>query len=129
MSNNVYEGVSHTKCVAARISKNSYPSAGRGPLLFSTRFAAHPLFVMLSSRLLPSKFYSWYIYPEHERDFGKSISSAEYVEDVNTDSVVIIDGLTKVERFPIACDPSLNRTHRTGGSLAGACVGLLGRGT
>jgi aspartate/methionine/tyrosine aminotransferase len=46
------------------------------------------------------EFYSWYIYPEHERDFGKSISSAEYVEDVNTDSVVIIDGLTKNWRLP-----------------------------
>ncbi|KAG9318641.1 pyridoxal phosphate-dependent transferase [Chiua virens] len=45
------------------------------------------------------EFYSWYIYPEHERDLGKSISSAEYVDDVNTDPVVIIDGLTKVEHF------------------------------
>jgi hypothetical protein len=27
---------------------------------------------------------------------GKSLSSAEYVEDVNGDSVVIVDGLTKV---------------------------------
>jgi len=46
-----------------------------------------------------SQFYSWYIYPEHERDFGKSISSAEYVDDVDKDPVVIIDGLTKVESF------------------------------
>lgn len=55
----------------------------------------------------PSQFYSWYIYPEHDRDFGKSISSAEYVDDVDTDSVVIIDGLTKVEAFHITRDPSL----------------------
>ena len=41
------------------------------------------------------QFYSWYIYHEQERDLGKSVSSAEYIEDVNTDSVVIIDGLTK----------------------------------
>ena len=27
---------------------------------------------------------------------GKSISAAEYVDDVNKDSVVIVDGLTKV---------------------------------
>jgi aspartate/methionine/tyrosine aminotransferase len=50
--------------------------------------------------LILDEFYSWYIYPEHDRDFGKSISSAEFVEDVNTDSVVIIDGLTKNWRLP-----------------------------
>ncbi|KAH0830726.1 pyridoxal phosphate-dependent transferase [Lanmaoa asiatica] len=60
-------------------------------------------FVALSKEgttLILDEFYSWYIYPEHERDFGKSISSAEYVDDVNTDSVVIIDGLTKNWRLP-----------------------------
>jgi hypothetical protein len=42
------------------------------------------------------KFYSWYIYHDDETNIGKSISSAEYVEDVNIDSVIIVDGLTKV---------------------------------
>ncbi|KAJ6502121.1 pyridoxal phosphate-dependent transferase [Mycena sanguinolenta] len=46
------------------------------------------------------EFYSWYIYPENENDYGNSISSAKYVEDVNQDSVVIIDGLTKNWRLP-----------------------------
>jgi aspartate/methionine/tyrosine aminotransferase len=46
------------------------------------------------------EFYSWYIYPEHDRDYGQSVSSARYVEDVNNDSVVIIDGLTKNWRLP-----------------------------
>ncbi|KAF8623564.1 hypothetical protein AX15_006333 [Amanita polypyramis BW_CC] len=46
------------------------------------------------------KFYSWYIYPEHESDYGKSISSAKYIEDVNNDSIIIIDGLTKNWRLP-----------------------------
>ncbi|KAJ7940225.1 pyridoxal phosphate-dependent transferase [Mycena leptocephala] len=46
------------------------------------------------------EFYSWYIYPENEHDYGHSISSAEYVQDVNQDSVVIIDGLTKNWRLP-----------------------------
>jgi aspartate/methionine/tyrosine aminotransferase len=46
------------------------------------------------------EFYSWYIYPEHEKDFGRSISSAEYIEDVNTDACVIVDGLTKNWRLP-----------------------------
>ncbi|KZV96169.1 PLP-dependent transferase [Exidia glandulosa HHB12029] len=46
------------------------------------------------------EFYSWYMYPENEEDFGKSLSAAEYVEDVNDDSVVLIDGLTKNWRLP-----------------------------
>ena len=46
-----------------------------------------------------AQFYSWYIYPENEEDFGKSVSSAEYIEDVDNDSVVIIDGLTKVSTY------------------------------
>jgi hypothetical protein len=46
--------------------------------------------------IMQTKFYSWYIYHDNEVDEGKSISSAEYVEDVNSDSVVIVDGLTKV---------------------------------
>ncbi|KAJ7709434.1 aminotransferase [Mycena rosella] len=46
------------------------------------------------------EFYSWYIYPENEKDYGQSISSAEYIKDVNEDSVIIIDGLTKNWRLP-----------------------------
>lgn len=46
------------------------------------------------------EFYSWYIYPENESDYGKSVSSAKYIEDVNEDSCVIIDGLTKNWRLP-----------------------------
>ncbi|GLB34796.1 putative aminotransferase class I and II [Lyophyllum shimeji] len=46
------------------------------------------------------EFYSWYIYPENESGYGKSISSAKYIEDVNQDAVVIIDGLTKNWRLP-----------------------------
>ncbi|EIM89782.1 PLP-dependent transferase [Stereum hirsutum FP-91666 SS1] len=50
--------------------------------------------------LILDEFYSWYIYPEREEDLGKSVSSAAYIEDVNQDSVVIIDGLTKNWRLP-----------------------------
>ncbi|KAK2466823.1 hypothetical protein APHAL10511_001081 [Amanita phalloides] len=50
--------------------------------------------------IILDEFYSWYIYPEHDSDFGKSISSAKYIDDVNNDSVVIIDGLTKNWRLP-----------------------------
>ncbi|KAG1891450.1 pyridoxal phosphate-dependent transferase [Suillus subluteus] len=53
-----------------------------------------------NTTIVLDEFYSWYIYPDSEKDIGKSISSAEYVEDVNSDSVVIIDGLTKNWRLP-----------------------------
>ncbi|KZP01138.1 aminotransferase [Calocera viscosa TUFC12733] len=46
------------------------------------------------------EFYSWYIYPENESEYGQSVSAAEYVDDVNEDSVVLIDGLTKNWRLP-----------------------------
>ncbi|KAI5119956.1 hypothetical protein M0805_002145 [Coniferiporia weirii] len=50
--------------------------------------------------LILDEFYSWYIYPEEGEDFGKSISSASYIDDVNEDSVIIVDGLTKNWRLP-----------------------------
>ncbi|TFK54641.1 PLP-dependent transferase [Heliocybe sulcata] len=53
-----------------------------------------------STTLVLDEFYSWYIYPEDEKELGKSISSAAYIEDVNKDSVIIIDGLTKNWRLP-----------------------------
>ncbi|KAJ8456981.1 hypothetical protein ONZ45_g18500 [Pleurotus djamor] len=40
------------------------------------------------------------MYPDSEKDLGKSVSSAEFIDDVNNDSVVIIDGLTKNWRLP-----------------------------
>ncbi|KAJ7074080.1 aminotransferase [Mycena amicta] len=46
------------------------------------------------------EFYSWYIYPDSEKDYGHSISAAEYIDDVDKDSVVLIDGLTKNWRLP-----------------------------
>ncbi|KAI9436515.1 aminotransferase [Russula earlei] len=53
-----------------------------------------------TTTVILDEFYSWYIYPDDEKDLGKPISSAEYVEDVNGDSVVIVDGLTKNWRLP-----------------------------
>lgn len=46
------------------------------------------------------EFYSWYIYPDRTEDWGKSISAAKYIDDVDKDSVIIIDGLTKNWRLP-----------------------------
>jgi len=53
-----------------------------------------------STTVILDEFYSWYIYHDNVADEGKSISSSEYVEDVNSDSVVIVDGLTKNWRLP-----------------------------
>jgi aspartate/methionine/tyrosine aminotransferase len=44
------------------------------------------------------EFYSSYIYNEAEP--GKAVSAAEFVDDVNQDPVVIVDGLTKNWRLP-----------------------------
>lgn len=46
------------------------------------------------------EFYSWYLYPDDPKDLGKSLSGATYVEDVNEDPVIIINGLTKGFRLP-----------------------------
>jgi len=53
-----------------------------------------------TTTVILDEFYSWYIYHDDETNIGKSISSAEYVEDVNSDSVIIVDGLTKNWRLP-----------------------------
>ncbi|KAF8077784.1 pyridoxal phosphate-dependent transferase [Lyophyllum atratum] len=68
-------------------------------------FEGHDLKELVSlaregTTVILDEFYSWYIYPDSESGFGKSISAARYVEDVNEDSAVIIDGLTKNWRLP-----------------------------
>ncbi|KAF8342176.1 aminotransferase [Cantharellus anzutake] len=50
--------------------------------------------------LVLDEFYSWYIYPKEGEDYGQSVSGAAFVEDVNEDPVVLIDGLTKNFRLP-----------------------------
>lgn len=46
------------------------------------------------------EFYSHYIYSDLEENLGKMISAAAFVEDVNTDPIIIVDGLTKNWRYP-----------------------------
>ncbi len=48
-----------------------------------------------SCTLLMDEFYSHYIY-----DGSGPVSAAEFIDDVNTDPVLIIDGLTKCYRYP-----------------------------
>ena len=52
------------------------------------------------------------------------MSSAEYVEDVNSDSVVIVDGLTKVLPYSFEMKFATNYSDRTGDFLGGVFVGL-----
>lgn len=50
--------------------------------------------------LILDEFYSHYIYTGPLEGFPKMVSAAEYVEDVNEDPIIIVDGLTKNWRYP-----------------------------
>lgn len=51
--------------------------------------------------LILDEFYSHYIYDINpENNFPKTVSAAEFVEDVNHDPIIIVDGLTKNWRYP-----------------------------
>jgi N-succinyldiaminopimelate aminotransferase len=54
----------------------------------------------LDCTLLIDEFYSHYIWDAGEGEPGPSVSAARYVEDVDRDPVVIVDGLTKNWRYP-----------------------------
>lgn len=49
--------------------------------------------------LIIDEFYSHFIY-ENNKPAIAPISSAEYIEDVNSDPILIVDGLTKSFRYP-----------------------------
>ncbi|KAJ9111513.1 hypothetical protein QFC20_002485 [Naganishia adeliensis] len=50
--------------------------------------------------LIMDEFYSWYQYPDDPKDLGTTLSAARYVQDVEEDPVIIINGLTKGWRLP-----------------------------
>jgi aspartate/methionine/tyrosine aminotransferase len=54
----------------------------------------------LDCTLLIDEFYSHYIWSLGEGEPGPMVSAARYVEDVDHDPVVIVDGLTKNWRYP-----------------------------
>jgi aspartate/methionine/tyrosine aminotransferase len=60
----------------------------------------------LSCTLVVDEFYSHYLYEEGGDEAGDeagrtpSVSAAAYVEDINRDPVVVVDGLTKNWRYP-----------------------------
>lgn len=50
--------------------------------------------------LILDEFYSHYIYTGQPDESPKLVSAAAYVEDVNADPVIVVDGLTKGWRYP-----------------------------
>ncbi|HTV41474.1 MAG TPA: pyridoxal phosphate-dependent aminotransferase [Candidatus Sulfotelmatobacter sp.] len=46
------------------------------------------------------EFYSHYVYTDGKATKPKMISAAEYVEDVEQDPIIVVDGLTKNWRYP-----------------------------
>jgi aspartate/methionine/tyrosine aminotransferase len=54
----------------------------------------------LHCSLIFDEFYSHYLYGDAAAQEGPSLSAARYVEDVNEDPVVVVDGLTKNWRYP-----------------------------
>jgi aspartate/methionine/tyrosine aminotransferase len=47
--------------------------------------------------LILDEFYSHYLY---DGDLGRTVSAAAYVEDVDSDPIIVVDGLTKNWRYP-----------------------------
>jgi N-succinyldiaminopimelate aminotransferase len=75
--------------------------------------------------LVADEFYSHYVYDLNRT----SVSAAEHVEDVDTDPVVIIDGLTKNWRYPgwrvawtVAPREVINLVASAGSFLDGGCA-------
>ena len=50
--------------------------------------------------LILDEFYSHYIYTGNTEGMPKMVSAAAHVEDIETDPVIIVDGLTKNWRYP-----------------------------
>lgn len=50
--------------------------------------------------IIMDEFYSHYIYSHPEEQNGRTVSCSEYIEDVNEDPVILLDGLTKNWRLP-----------------------------
>jgi aspartate/methionine/tyrosine aminotransferase len=54
----------------------------------------------LGCALILDEFYSHYLYDAAAASEGASTSAARFVEDVNADPVILVDGLTKNWRYP-----------------------------
>ncbi|ODV80255.1 PLP-dependent transferase [Suhomyces tanzawaensis NRRL Y-17324] len=83
-----------------------------------------------SCLLIMDEFYSHYYYDDGCT--GSSISSAEFVEDVNKDPVLILNGLTKAFRLPgwrvcwiLGPEEYINALSSAGSFLDGGCNGAF----
>ena len=96
----------------------------------------------LDCALILDEFYSHYSWGEEAAGKPKLLSAARYIEDVDRDPVVILDGLTKNWRYPgwrvawiVAPKPVIEAVSSAGSFLDGggsrplqrAAVGLLAR--
>ena len=79
----------------------------------------------LDCLMIFDEFYSHFIYDKP----GKILSSAEYIDDVNKDSVIIINGLTKNWRCPgwrigwiVGPEPIIEKVSSVGSFLDGGAV-------
>lgn len=82
----------------------------------------------LECALIVDEFYSHYLYGAPLKS-GQSVSAVEFVEDVNSDPVVIFDGLTKNWRYPgfrvswtVAPKPIIEAIASAGSFLDGGCA-------
>jgi len=76
--------------------------------------------------LIMDEFYSHYIYTHPEDENGRTVSTAEYIDDVDHDPVIILDGLTKNWRCPgwrvcwiLGPKPLINTLKSAGSFLEG----------
>lgn len=53
-----------------------------------------------NTTLIMDEAYSHYIYSDKEKEDPEIVSASEYVDDVNSDPVIVVDGLTKNWRLP-----------------------------
>lgn len=75
----------------------SNPCNPTGKMLYGARLAEWVgVARSLSCTLILDEFYSHYVYVGGRR----SVSGAEFVDDVDTDPIILIDGLTKNWRYP-----------------------------
>lgn len=85
-----------------------------------------------SCSIIFDEFYSHYIYSDFNENNPRMVSAAEYVNNVDNDPIIIIDGLTKNWRYPgwriswiVAPKDVINVTNSAGSFLDGGASNIL----
>ncbi|MGM0578592.1 MAG: pyridoxal phosphate-dependent aminotransferase [Myxococcota bacterium] len=88
----------------------------------------------LSCWMIVDEFYAHYLYGDAAASDGPSLSACRYVEDVDEDPVVVVDGLTKNWRYPgwrlswtVGPKPIIERVASAGSFLDGGAPHPLQR--